>query len=126
MSYQMTIFDILNETKPEWTDMSLKQIAAYISDQTGLNFIPDTRFHRAFDGYIAYYTSKLFFKLGLGRYRTNDERHNQPFISVGYDDKKDLSGGGAPCDTLEEAIEYFRFFLERYGGKKCSKQKDLG
>lgn len=120
MSYQMTIFDILNETKPEWTDMSLKQIAAYISEQTGLNFIPDTRYHRAFNEYIAYYTSKLFFTLGLDRYGTNDERNNKPFISVGYDNKKDHSGGGAPCDSLEEAINYFKFRIDIFGGKKCS------
>ena len=116
MSYQMTIFDILEEpTTPDWREMSLKQIASYVSERTGLTFIPDTRYHRAFDEYIAYYKSTLFFTLGLGNYKTYDERDGQPFISVGYDNKKELSGGGAPCDTLEEAIEYFKY---RIGGNK--------
>ena len=118
MSYQMTIFDILNT--PEWTEMTLKQIAAYIGEQTGLNFIPDTRFHGEFNEYIAYHTSKMFFTVGLDNYETNDKRNNQPFISVGYENKKDNSGGGAPCDSLEEAIEYFNRSLERCRGKKCS------
>jgi len=115
----MTIFDIMSEsTIPDWRTMSLKQIASYVGEQTGLTFIPDTRFHRAFDSYIAYYRSTLFFTLGLSNYKTGDERDGQPFISVGYDNKKDLSGGGAPCDTLEEVIEYFKFFKSRIGGNK--------
>lgn len=122
MSYQMTVFDLLDT--PEWTNMTLKQIAAYISEQTGLNFIPDTRFHGEFNEYIAYYTNKVFFTVGLGKYETYDERNGKPLIDVGYENKKDLSGGGAPCDSLEEAIEYFRFFLERFGGRKCSNLKD--
>lgn len=118
MSYQITVFDLLDT--PEWTNMTLKQIAAYISSQTGLNFIPDTRWHGKYNEYIAYHTSKLFFTLGLDNYDTFDERNGKPFISAGYESKKDNSGGGSPCDTLEEAIEYFRHKLERCGGKKCS------
>ena len=117
MAQQMTIFDLL-ET-PEWTGMTLKQIASYISEKTGLNFIPDTRYHGEFNSYIAYKTNRLFFTLGLGAYQTYDERHGQPFISVGYDNKKDLSGGGAPCDSLEEAIEYFNYRLNSEVIKCC-------
>lgn len=113
MSYQMTIFDVLKEQTPDWRDMSLKQIAAYISEKTGLNFIPDTRFKGEFNEYIAYKTSKLFFTLGLGNYNTLDERNGVSFISVGYENKKDLSGGGAPCDSLDEAIEYFNYRIRR-------------
>ncbi len=42
MGKQITIFDLI-ET-PEWTGMTIKQIASYISEKTGLNFIPDTRY----------------------------------------------------------------------------------
>ena len=112
MSYQMTIFDVLTEEAPDWKEMSLKEIAAYISEKTGLTFIPDTRFHGEFNEYIAYKTSKLFFTLGLDAY-TTEERNGQPFISVGYENKKDLSGGGSPCDSLDEAIEYFSYRIRR-------------
>ena len=116
MSYQMTIFDILEEpTTPDWREMSLKQIASYVSEQTGLTFIPDTRWHGEFNEYIAYYKSTLFFTLGLDHYETYDERNGQPFIAVGYDNKKELSGGGAPCDTLQEVVNYFKY---RIGGNK--------
>ena len=111
---QMTIFDILETDEPiDWRDMSLKQIASYISERTGLNFIPDTRFHGDFHEYIAYKTNRLFFTIGLSKYNTLDDRNGQPFISVGYEDKKDRSGGGGPCDTLEEAIKYFGRLLRK-------------
>ena len=111
MCYQMTIFDIVEpETSTDWRKMSIKQIAAYISDRTGLNFIPDTRFKGEFNEYIAYFTSHLFFTVGLSTYTTR-ERNGVPFISVGYEDKKNQSGGGSPCDSLDEAIEYFNHFL---------------
>lgn len=105
---QMTIFDIIAPDKrKDWRDMSLKEIASYISEQTGLNFIPDTRFHGDFHEYIAYKTNRLFFTIGLSKYNTLDARNGQPFISVGFEDKKDHSGGGGPCDSLDEAIDYF-------------------
>ena len=97
MSYQMTVFDLLDT--PEWTNMTLKQIATYISEQTGLNFIPDTRFHGEFNEYIAYYTNKVFFTVGLGKYETYDERNGKPLIDVGYENKK--------------AIGYFSGILRR-------------
>lgn len=118
MAYQMTVFDLL-ET-PEWTGMTLKQIASYISEKTGLNFIPGTRFHGEFNEYIAYKTAKMFFTIGLDAYMTNDERNGQPFISVGYENKQNQSGGGTPCDTLEEAIEYFNY-RQNSEVIKCSK-----
>lgn len=113
MSYQITIFDVLTEATPDWHQMSLKEIAAYIGEKTGLTFIPDTRFHGDFNDYIAYKTSKLFFTIGLSTYTTLDERNGQTFISVGWEDKKDIAGGGSPCDTLEEAINFFNYRIRR-------------
>jgi len=110
-SYQMTVFDLL--PRPSWTEMTLKQLAAYIGEQTGLLFIPDTRFHGEYSEYIAYYTSKLFFTLGLDYFETCDEDNGKPFISVGWENKKEMSGGDAPCDTLEDAIDYFRSAIAR-------------
>ena len=105
---QMTIFDIIEEPATDWRTMSLKQIASYIGNKTGLNFIPDTRYHGEFNEYIAYHTSHLFFTLGLSSYKTLDERNGKAYISVGYDDKKDHSGDGRPCDDLTEAIEFYK------------------
>ena len=105
---QMTIFDIIEESEPDWRSMSLKQIASYISDKTGLNFIPDTRYHGEFNNYIAYKTSYLFFTIGLSNYRTGDDRDGKPFISATYEDKRVNGGLGMPCDTLEEVISLFK------------------
>ena len=113
MGYQLTIFDVLTERSPEWTEMTLKQIASYVSEHTGLNFIPDTRYHGDFNIYIAYHTSKYFFTLGISTYLELDGIAGSPFISVGYENKQELSGGAAPCDTLEDAVEWFRYRLMR-------------
>lgn len=114
MSYQMSIFELLETPKaPEWQEMSLKELAAYVSKETGLNFIPDTRFHGEFNEYIAYRTNRFFFTLGIDRYAVNDYLNGEAFISVGYEDKQNQAGGGAPCDTLEDAIEWFKYRLRR-------------
>lgn len=110
---QLTIFDVIEPECQDWQDMSLKELATYIGDRTGLHFIPDTRFHGEFNEYIAYYTSKVFFTVGIGHYTTYDERNGKPFISVEYENKNDHSGSGAPCDSLEEAISYFKSYTER-------------
>lgn len=113
MGRQMTLFDILSaERAPDWEFMPLKDIAAYIGQQTGLRFIPDTRYHGDYDEFIAYHTSTLFFTLGLSTYKTLDERDGKPFISAGWEDKKEHSGSGRPCDSLEEAAAYFKAKLE--------------
>jgi len=94
--------------------MSLKELASYIGYHTGLNFIPDTRYHGEFNEYIAYYTSKVFFTIGISHYTTLDERHGKPFLSVGYENRHNgYSGSGRPCDSLEEAIGYFKSYTER-------------
>ena len=109
---QITIFELLTEaTVPDWKKMTLKQIAAHISEKTGLHFMPDTRYHGDFTQYIAYHTKNLFFTLGLGSFI-----NNEPYISVGYEDKKNLCGGGSPSDSLEWAIDYFKTQVERFGG----------
>jgi len=110
---QLTIFDVIEPECQDWHDMSLKEIAAYIGNKAGLNFIPDTRYYGEFNEYIAYYTSKAFFTIGISHYTTLDDRHGKPFLSVGYENKKDQSGSGRPCDSLEEAIGYFKSYTER-------------
>ena len=108
---QLTFFDI-TEAEPDFTQMDLKQIASYISEKTGLNFIPDTRFHGEFNEYIAYRTDTLFFTIGLSRYNTLDERNGKPHIAAGYENRHNgFSGCSAPCDSLSEAVEFFCKYL---------------
>ena len=37
---------------------------------------------------------------------------NKLFISVGWN--KGTAGGGAPCDSIDEAVSYFKEIMERY------------
>lgn len=111
---QITIFEIIEpNAEPDFTQMTLKQIAEHIGERTGLHFIPDTRFHGEFNEYIAYYTNTLFFTVRLDNYMTGDERQGKPFISVEYECKKTHSGGGSPCDSLQEAISFFKIMLQK-------------
>lgn len=111
---QLTIFDVIEPECQDWHDMSLKEIASYIGNKAGLNFIPDTRYHGEFNEYIAYYTSKAFFTIGISHYTTLDDRHDKPFISVEYENRHNgFTGSGRPCDTLDEAINYFKSIKER-------------
>lgn len=65
---------------------------------------------------------------GFSRYDTEDEFDGKRMILVGYDDKKNHSGGGGPCDSIDEAVEYFQNILRRYDRQKTIKQwlKDAG
>lgn len=119
---QITIFEIIEpNAEPDFTQMTLKQIADHIGERTGLHFIPDTRFHGEFNEYIAYYTNTLFFTVGLDNYMTGDERHGKPFISVEYECKETHSGGGSPCDSLQEAISFFKIKLQKNKRKEKTK-----
>ncbi len=111
---QLTIFDVIEPEKQDWHEMSIKEIASYVGNQTGLNFIPDTRFHGEFKEYIAYYTNKMYFTLGFSHYNTLDDRNGKKFISAGFEDRTNgFSGSGRPCNTLEEVIGYIKRILER-------------
>ncbi|MBR6984121.1 MAG: hypothetical protein IKH75_11480 [Ruminococcus sp.] len=119
---QITIFEIIEpNTEPDFMQMTLKQIAEHIGERTGLHFIPDTRFHGEFNEYIAYYTNTLFFTVGLDNYMTGDERQGKPFISVEYECKKTHSGSGSPCDSLQEAISFFKIKLQKNKRKEKTK-----
>ena len=50
---------------------------------------------------------------GYSTYDTGDERDGKRMILVGWGNKKENSGGGAPCDDIEEAVRYFESILRR-------------
>lgn len=107
MDNQITIFDILpvNESK-DWREMSVEEIADYIGNALGLVFEIDTRWGGSFNEYIAKPKKNISINVGIGRYVFN----NNKFIGIDVD-KGNNSGFSAPCDSLEEAIEHLRRYV---------------
>jgi len=87
---------------------TIEQIAADISMLVGISFNPQIwgwkgENHKEF---IAKLSKKDYLEVSEGHYSTMDEKNGQRFIGVGY--SFGTSGGGAPCDSIDEAVNYLR------------------
>lgn len=112
---QMTIFDLLDEgQEKDFRTMNIEEIADYIGRKIGAKFV----YGHDITEYAAT-KDKVYMTVEIDHYETNDERHGQPFIGVSYQLLNDPghAGGGAPCDSLEEAVNYFKFHLKKGAGK---------
>ena len=109
---QLTIFDILKPENVDIDSLPESDMVQKVSDAIGISFT----YNSWFDEYMAKLKKqKLELSLCYSTYTATD-RIGQRFISVGYSTKQgDHAGGGRPCDTIEEAIKYFKAILERYG-----------
>lgn len=96
---QVTIFDVIPVPELDFRDLTIEEIAREIANATGLVF----KQSRNSDTLVAIEGPKEF-DIHLSRYTLN----NEPFISCSYWNKKKLEGCGFPCDSLNEAIQFFR------------------
>ena len=105
MNEQLDIFAFLyadlinNDLYP--TKYNKKQIAQRISELTGLDFT------RCEDGYYRASKNKALIDFHFSTYADS----NKMFIGVGWSYK--TMGGGCPCDTLNEACEKIKQYMER-------------
>lgn len=116
---QLTIFDYMQPSNQKSIEgKSLDEIAAIVSMQLGLDFKPrtweyDGIEHKVFEAVIS--KGKVF-ELREGFYSTQglndyfDKRYGKRYIGVGYKFKP-YSGGGAPCDDIDQVVNYFRAVL---------------
>ena len=115
MGYQLSFFDLPGVINyPDWHNMTIEQISMLIGEQLGIRFSPDTRFNGEFNEFIAYKSKKEFYTIGIDHSETCDERSGQAFIGVDYDNGIKHLGCSKPCDSIEEAIEFFRNIENRY------------
>ena len=122
---QMSLFDMMPaEDGDTLESKTIAQIAADISMLVGVNFNPKTWA----DGevqYVARLDKSNTLTLSEDHYDTEDESHGLRFLGCGYDFKDDNSGGGAPCDTIDDAVVYFRKRIKQYKTmKELRKQKE--
>lgn len=110
-SDQMTIFDLLDEgQEKDFRTMNIEEIADYIGRKIGAKFV----YGHDITEYAAT-KDKVYMTVEIDYYETNDERRGQPFIGVSYQMLNDPGHAGAarPCDSLEEAVNYFKSRLKK-------------
>jgi len=104
---QMSIFDFMEIEKTSDLDaMSEADMVQAVKEATGIDF----KFKDDLWGYVAN-IGKVQFEVKYSNYSIDDHRR---FISVGYGTK--TSGVSGPCDSLQEAIQFFKRALERMEG----------
>lgn len=117
MDNQITVFDLLR--RQELRELSEEEMVQQVSEQIGVKFkwvpYPPSKYNEGKGEWIGKFKG---LKLTLG-YNTN--WYGERVIFADYDDPKNKSGGGAPCDDVLDAICWFRKIINRYllkGGKK--------
>lgn len=109
---QMTIFDFL-PAPSDLDDLPEEEMVRIVGERTGLKF-QLLKLHNDFYQYEA--------KIGKAKITINYSRyfpkiyHGKRFISVSY--MNGTGGGGAPCDTLDEAVEMLKRYIERIRREK--------
>jgi hypothetical protein len=110
---QLSLFDMMpTENGDTLESKTIAQIAADISMLVGVNFNPKT-WNDGDVQYVAKLNKANILTLTEDHYNTEDEHNGKRFLGCGYD-FEDKSGGGAPCDTIDEAVAYFRKRIEEY------------
>ena len=114
MDGQMSIFDFLPQQAehPDFHNMTEAEMVSYVGKVLGVTF----QYNNHLEYWECFVSKKRKFKLELcfSHYCHNwkkDEANGELFISVGYNYTH--GGGGSPCDSFEEAIDYFKRTLER-------------
>lgn len=93
---QMSIWDLMPQSLES---LSEEEMARRVGDGLGITFQKDS----FFGDYRA-----RFSQITLSVEYRNYSDNGKLFIGCGYENKKDHSGAGAPRDTVQEAVEWFR------------------
>ena len=108
MEGQLTIFDWMPVDYPDIEDVTEAELAQIIGDAIGVRFV-----YKDFFGNWQAKRGKMNLDFEISNYQLADN-HNR-FIGCGY--SIGTSGGGAPRDSVEDAIKWFKMILDRDGGE---------
>ena len=98
--------------------MTLSEVAEKVGNALGITFTktpPASSKYAEFGETYEAKAKRYKLEISKDRYQTMDDRDGSAFIGVEYSGAKG-AGGGAPCDTVNEAIMYFQKLLK--GEKK--------
>lgn len=93
--------------------MALEDIAEKVGNALGITFtkqIPTSSRYAEFGEIYAAKVKGYRLEISKDTYQTMDDLDGKAFIDVEYDTKG--GGGGAPCDTVNDAIMYFQKLLK--------------
>lgn len=107
---QISIFDWMPTAAelpeyPSIDDIQESEAVQIVADALGLNFIFDSKFRE-------WLAKKRKLKLTVSYSRYNLPDNTRRFLNVGYE--LGTSGGGRPCDTIQEAIDWFKRKMKEY------------
>jgi hypothetical protein len=94
--------------------MTLADVAEKVGNALGITFTKTPPASSKYAEYGDAYEAKAKgykLEISIDRYDTMDDRDGSAFIGVEYSCAKG-AGGGAPCDTVNEAILYFEKLLK--------------
>ena len=110
MQGQMTIFEFLPQ-EADFVTMDLEQVAEIISNKVGVKL--------NYDDYLEEYmgtVGKIKITVGMSTYKVTHEGSEtliagHKFIGAGWG--MSTEGGGRPCDSIDEAVEYLQKALSK-------------
>lgn len=108
----MSIFDLIEDNIEQ---MTLAEVAEKVGNALGITFTKKPPTSSKYAEFGETYEAKAngyTLDISIDTYQTMDDRNGSAFIGAGYRGKHG-SGGGAPCDTVHEAILYFEKIIER-------------
>lgn len=99
MNEQLSFFDI--EGYPDFRCLSLRELAQVIGDALGVKL-------EEYEGRARAQLGKLEISVGLSKYAPS-VHNGEPHVSAWWEYRGNgYEGGGAPCDSIEEAVEFLR------------------
>lgn len=99
---QMSLFDFMIPDIPNDIDLNTlpeEEMVQIVGNAVGIQFIYDNEYGR--------YRAKIknaVYDIGYSNYALED--NHSRFISCGYNER--LEGAGSPCNTIEEAVKFFK------------------
>ena len=115
---QMTIFDFL-PAPSDLDELPEEEMVRIVGERTGLKFqLLNLKPHNQYFDDLYQYEAKI----GKAKITIHYSRyfpelyHGKRFISVSY--MHGTGGAGAPCDTLDEAVEMLKMYIERIRREK--------
>jgi hypothetical protein len=89
--------------------MTEEQVANYLSDVLGVTFT----WNDHLEEYTAHLNTqnygKFFLEFHLSKYSSTGEKNGKTFLSCGA--IWTCGGSGSPCDSLEEAIKFYKRYI---------------
>ena len=107
---QITIYDLLpDEPRPDFHTMTEEQVANYLSDVLGVTFTWNEHLQEYTANMNTKNYGKFFLEFHLSKYSSTGEKNGKTFLSCGA--IWTCGGCGSPCDSLEEAIKFFKRYI---------------